>query len=656
MAMTSVERFFRKPGVTDTALLAAILVAGAALRFWRLWDIPFTYDEFSAIFRTQFSSFGELIDKGVRVDTHPAGIQVLLFYLVKFFGSSEAVVKTPFIFFGLLSVWFTYRIGRDWFNSTAGLVAASFVSFLQFPVMYSQIARPYASGLCFCLAMVWFWTRVIFYPQRRSYLNLAGYVIAGSLCTYNHHFSMMFAAMVAVTGLFCCPRPALRNYLLAGMVIALLYLPHLQIFFTQLGMGGVEGWLHKPRYDFLFDFIQYIFQFSVFVYLLVIVVVSLGIYGYEEERPVKRKFMMIAAIWFLLPYFTGYFYSVYRNAVLQYSVLMFSFPFLLFLIFGFLNTTRSLHKLALVTLVALVVIPSLAGERQHYSLFYTSPYREMVAESKRRCDSLGNSNCAVILDAKKEILQYYLKKLECDSLTYANLQSIPPRGGLLAYLGHCRGNYLAFGCIASSRCETYRLILEQFPFLVEHKTYAGGDFFLFSRIKPKKPLDEYFYTLANTFEPSLPEWGYVNTSQCSDSLVLDGKKSFVALAGAEFSPTFEVPLRSLMHTGDDVIDASVDIRIPRVFPAGWLVVSVTSKDKLIYWNSTPVSDYIAPGQQGRLFHSIRLSDLDLRHHGIVLKVFFWSPMKLPYILDNFTVRLRSGNPLLYGIYRKVGSY
>ena len=69
----------RKVRVTDTVLIVVILLAGAVLRFCRLNDIPFTYDEFSAIFRTQFATFGELIEKGVKIDTHPAGVQVFLF-------------------------------------------------------------------------------------------------------------------------------------------------------------------------------------------------------------------------------------------------------------------------------------------------------------------------------------------------------------------------------------------------------------------------------------------------------------------------------------------------------------------------------------------------------------------------------------------------
>jgi len=143
------KNMIQKDRVTDTALILIIILTGAVLRFWRLSEIPFTYDEFSAIFRTQFATFHELIEKGVKIDTHPAGVQVFLFYLVKLFGISEAIVKTPFILFGLLSVWLVYLIGKDWFSPATGLVSASFVSFLQFPVMYSQIARPYASGFVF---------------------------------------------------------------------------------------------------------------------------------------------------------------------------------------------------------------------------------------------------------------------------------------------------------------------------------------------------------------------------------------------------------------------------------------------------------------------------------------------------------------------------
>jgi len=638
---------------TDDALILLILLIGALLRFYRLPDIPFTHDEFSAIIRSQFDTFSDLIDKGVKIDGHPAGVQVFLYYLIRIFGVSEVVLKTPFILFGLCSVWLIYLIGKSWFNPTVGLVAASFVSFLQFPVMYSQIARPYASGLCFSLMMVWFWTNVVFHPDRKRYLNLAGLIISAALCAYNHHFSMLFAAMVWITGLFYCSRYNLRSYLVAGLLVFVLYIPHLPIFFYQLGVGGVEGWLQKPRFDFIFDFIQYIFQFSVFIYLLIFLLISLSLLWYESNPRVNRKFILISIIWFLLPWLVGYIYSISRNSVLQYSVLIFSFPFLLFILFGYFKTDRPLHKVILVSVIALIVIPSLIVERKHYPLFYKSPYREIVAESKHAVDSLGVAHCAVILDTKKEVNPYYLDKLNCRDLPFRYLESAGGRGLLLNYLDSLKSNYLIFGCLSSTPWESYSLVMEKFPYLIQHKPYCGGDFYIFSRIKPAMGKDEYFYEVINNFEPSLPEWGWVNEKRCVDSLAIEGTRSYISDAGLEFSPTYSMPLRDLMHTSNDVIDVSVDLRTPPVFPGAWLVVSVTSNGKDIKWSSAAVNDYVKPGSSGRVFQSLRLSDIELRHHGLIFSAFIWNPMKAPYIIDHFRVRIRSGNPMIYGLYREV---
>ena len=66
-----------------TFVLVLILLFAAVLRFWNYFEIPFTHDEFSALFRTQFNSFSELIDKGIKIDGHPAGVQMFLYFWVK---------------------------------------------------------------------------------------------------------------------------------------------------------------------------------------------------------------------------------------------------------------------------------------------------------------------------------------------------------------------------------------------------------------------------------------------------------------------------------------------------------------------------------------------------------------------------------------------
>ena len=63
----------------DHLLIFLILAIGALLRFYDYASIPFTHDELSALIRTRFGSFHELIRNGVMVDGHPAGVQVFLY-------------------------------------------------------------------------------------------------------------------------------------------------------------------------------------------------------------------------------------------------------------------------------------------------------------------------------------------------------------------------------------------------------------------------------------------------------------------------------------------------------------------------------------------------------------------------------------------------
>jgi hypothetical protein len=139
----------------------------------------------------------------------------------------------------------------------------------------------------------------------------------------------------------------------------------------------------------------------------------------------------------------------------------------------------------------------------------------------------------------------------------------------------------------------------------------------------------------------------------TDSLPIEGHFSYNADTSSEYSPTFESGLREMFRNSNDVIDITAEVRLPAVFPGAWLVATVTSRDKNVYRASTSVNDFVQPGETGTVFLSLRLSDIELRHRGLKLTVYLWNPMKLPYLLDNFRIRVRSGNPVLYGLIRPV---
>ena len=96
----------KKYPFTDTILLGIIILTGGILRFYHYDLLPYSYDEFSALFRTRFDNFRDLIHYGVvTTDTHPAGIQVFMYYWVKLFGEGEMMVKLPFMLAGLGSIY-----------------------------------------------------------------------------------------------------------------------------------------------------------------------------------------------------------------------------------------------------------------------------------------------------------------------------------------------------------------------------------------------------------------------------------------------------------------------------------------------------------------------------------------------------------------------
>lgn len=648
--MERLKRWFQSDGL----LILLIMAIGAALRLWRLNDIPFMHDEFSAILRTGYDGFSELIEKGVKPDGHPPLIQVFLYFLVKTFGISEPVLKLPFILMGTASVWLLFRIGKAWFGSATGLAAAAFLSFLQFPVMYSQIARPYASGLFLTLLMVFFLTDIIHRTRKAGFITYAGYATAAALCAYNHHFSLLFAGMAGITGLILGPKERLKPLLAANFVVVLLYIPNLPLFLHQLGLGGVEGWLDKPRADFILDFLRYAFQFDPFIYLLLLALVSLSLYWQQKGgKRIDGRLLATALIWFLLPWLTGYLYSTFRSAVLQYSTLLFSFPYLLLFLFAFFREISFGKKAAVVALIAVVVIPSLVHGRKHYTVFYHGIYREMAVETNRIAVTPGVERCRIVLDAMKEIHPYYEEMQGGKTVPFNYFGDLWKTKQFVTFADTSSTPWFLLGTLSSTRQESYPIILRKYPFLVDHKRFFGGDIYLFSKQPDPSLPDEYHTRYLNDFGGHAEGWPWIGKEELSDSMPPEGNRSYLLRSGQEFGATFQASLRGMIKQESDIIDVSADLQRPVDSPETWLVAAVTSGDRTLMRVSSPVSDFVQPGSAGRVWVSLKCSDLDFRHHRILLTAYLWNPGKGTCLVDNFSVAVRSGNPFIYGLFRDI---
>jgi hypothetical protein len=615
---------------TDTILLFLIVSTGVVLRFWNFSQLPFMYDELSALSRTDFLNFSELIDKGIRIDAHPAGIQVFLFYWIQLLGISEMGVKLPFLLCGIASIVVTYKISAQWFNSTVGLFSASFIASIQYMVMYSQIARPYVSGLFFSLSMVWCWSNYFFAEQKTKWI--IGYVLFSALCAYNHHISLLFAIIVGITGLVFVRKNNWKLYLVSGLLIFVVYIPHLGIFFYQLnvgGIGGADGWLAKPEGNWILKYIKYVFHFSGWMYLLVFSFTIAGVFFRTAEIKQTNKYRIVCASWFATLFLIQYYYSVFVNAVLQFSTLIFVFPFLLILLFSFFRPMNNTIKTAGVLLILLVSTATLIFERKHYRIFFKQPCQEMVLDAYHYADKIkSDERITTVLSIPKYYKEYYFTKYQralpvtpCDSFG-----EIPNPKAFRNFISLQKTDYITAGNLPP---QYIQIIKEKFPYMIgkcEGFTYST---YCFSKKIPATEIKE------NVFVKELFPASAMDSS-------------------AEYSLTKKFNLQEIIHDRHSIINLKTSIYAADTTAAPVLVIEVANNQPAI-WEGAAYLDYRNDTTHSNQVYLCRdFTSFDFaKYADAEVKIYIWNSNKKQIQTSEIEIEIMEGNHAIYGLYEPL---
>jgi hypothetical protein len=629
-------------------LLVFILLVGFILRFYQLTDIPFTHDEFSAYFRTKFDTFSDLIAYGARIDGHPAGIQVFLFYWIHFFGEEQWVVKLPFLLFGMGSLYFLFRIGKLWFNETVGLLATSFMAVSQFPVMYSQIARPYISGLFFSLLLFWFWSNLVKSSEKHFWRNGIGFVLAGAFCAYNHHFSMLFAALVGIVGLFIIPRSWLWKYLSLGVLVVVLYLPHLEILLHQMSMKGVEGWLAKPEYDFILHFSRYIFNYSWWFLGMVLVLISYTLVK-QRKLPNARVYAVFLAL-FLFPFLIGFFYSKYVSAVLQFSVLIFSYPFLYFVLFGHIKKQHFKINMVLVTLVMFVGTWSLIFERKHYSLFYKDHFEHALLDF-HAAKELTENTLPAIIDTRKDIIYYYAERydLTTDFKWHDDFTDLSEAHDYIAKAAQS-AEYFYLGMNARFNPLLMSMVQVYFPNMVFQHNYFIGTHYLFAKGGEKQnERHRRRIQLFNSENTNNQNWTGVDSAQWEENGYQMNEK-------IEFSPTFHAITEEVVQHRNDYIEVRLKYQAEELPKEAMVVISLSKGEEKVHWLGIPLAatQLLQKEENGEqiAFANLKLADVK-NYQGSKIKVYVWNIGRETFTIQEIAVFNQSGNPVIYGLFEPL---
>lgn len=450
------------------AMVSLVVLVAVSIRFWDFFALPLTNDETSALMRLDANSVSELMGKVVWNDGHPMLVQVFLWYWTKWFGTAVWVVKLPFLLCGVGSVMMMVHIGLRLGSQWGGLLAAAMLATLQFPVMYSEIARPYAPGLLLALWAFYVWLRWIDVCKLDDvganvwFKPLVLLAFAGYLGASNHYFNGLILALLLLMGFITLPRSRWFRYLWPWLLMAALYMHQINIFWHHLHVGS-PGWLQKPNISVLIKHFMYSFGYSLWPILLWLVAVLAGEFmerrrkwhtidnvDGEEGSTLKHSTLnkenrtKIWMVWtlYLAPITIAYVYSVFRAPVFQDSVLLFSFGFGLF---GFgiwvdRNLLSFRWKAGLVLLTLIVNLYVLLEDRNHRELFENQSYSAAVKTLKiwNVSGDVSRGDAIWIYGFEPFFMEYHAKELgwEVDKIGF--------RGGALRFLREETSDYALF--------------------------------------------------------------------------------------------------------------------------------------------------------------------------------------------------------------------
>lgn len=605
-----------------------LVILGAALRIGGLWG-PLSHDELSAIVRLNYDSFSDLIDYGVRGDGHPAGVQVFLWLWSRLFGTSAIAIRLPFLLMGIASIMLVFAVARRWYGEWPALLPTAAMAVTQFTVYYAVIARPYTAGLFLMLCFLYCWTRILLNKEYKWHWLLL-FALFAALCAYTHYFCLLSAFLLGLMGLLFLDRHHWKPYLLACAGAVLLFLPHLGITSHQLfdlqGIGGEGGWLNKPTFSFLPEHFRYLFHYSWLV-IIIATVCYLLVFSIKDLQKNLKLICMSWLMW-LLPLAIGYSYSVAVNPVLQFSSLIFVFPFLPLALAGAVDSQGRQGIQAITLLVyCIAMVLSLVFVRHHFQMIQRD-YIEIAAQEEREAiDRYGAENVLCMQNVAIEKLHYYDSSLY--SLPQAVLNDYTTFDSLLSVSS---AQYLL--CSGIQDPKFLDISKKHYPYLLKYRDCLVTEVLLFGREPEKKAID------------------------VDKQSVFDYKKTLFAFEG-EFFNLLDTTLGDLTDNRFVCLDSRLVFLQPDSVQGSLHLVTETQVNgRSVDWREVKTSDFrYCQGDTCEICIPVRMETL-IKHRNLLkqthIKVYLWNPDNDTVIIPiSCRITLYPGNPFIYSVLEEI---
>jgi len=250
--LMKVDRLFEHAAFRNTALIA-ILLLSAGLRLWDLDGVGIWHDEGVSFDQANRSFLGMIIETAK--DNYPPLHNIILWFTIKLFGTSEVALRGPSVIMGVAGVYLIYRLGSFIWTKNTGLIAALILSLSPPHILHSSEARMYALFAMTTIGFIWAtlhsWKSTS--KQSSLFVGVAAYTMLMS-----HLFGMFVFASAGGFIIFYSWQKGLlkstrfRRWFKGQAVAALCFMPSLIVLLLQSSRVVDWGfWVPFPTVGFV---------------------------------------------------------------------------------------------------------------------------------------------------------------------------------------------------------------------------------------------------------------------------------------------------------------------------------------------------------------------------------------------------------------------
>ncbi len=371
--------------------VALIVLAGATLRLYHLGSESLWTDELESWRQSSFKTIGEVIDNGVRPDTHPPAFQIILFAVERSLGDTEQALRLPSAVFGILSILAIFWIGWRWFSYREGLIAAFLMAVLWCPISFSQEARNYSLVLLAALLSSALWAEVASSVKRESKVGIGtalGYIFTALLTCYSHYYGLLLVALQGIGLLTLAAGTAryLRTAALLYLAILVGYSPWVPSMVEQLSHTNLISWIDPPKLTAFPAYISFLFNRSKILAVVVLLLYAYLLYSKlrqhketvgESRRALWGSSEFVLGYWLVVPLVLTWIFSSVRTPIYTQRNLIVSLPA------AYLLLSRAIVKLPFRGWTKAGFVLVLGGVALYQMIFLVGYYRVPSKEQFR---------------------------------------------------------------------------------------------------------------------------------------------------------------------------------------------------------------------------------------------------------------------------------